>query len=114
MLGRCPNSALGRVRNDRRSPYRVVNEIDNRATSFYIMLYWAEYLAQEDLTYKPIFDALSKARSEIVNEFQTAQSNAADLGGHYRFDYEKTKSEMNVSTNLNKILNCGYIGRFYE
>jgi len=104
MLGRCLNSAVDRVLNNRRSPSRVVNEIDNRATSFYIMLYWAELLAEEDEKYKPIFDALTNARADIVNEFQNAQGSPADLGGYYQFDFEKTNSAMNVSTNLNKIL----------
>jgi isocitrate dehydrogenase len=44
VLGEALNKAVGRVLDNRKSPSRKVNEIDNRATNFYIALYWAEYV----------------------------------------------------------------------
>lgn len=82
-----------------------MNEIDNRATNYYIALYWSEYLAQADPAYKDVFEKLSSHRSEIVAEFQKSQGDAADLGGYYLFDYEKTKAAMNPSKTLNSIMN---------
>jgi hypothetical protein len=43
-----------------------------RATNFYVALYWADFLQQEDPTYKPIF-GLSKNRGKIVEEFTNSQ-----------------------------------------
>jgi len=103
-LGKCLTKAVARLLDNRKSPSRRVNEIDNRATNFYIALYWSEYLAEEDPAYKEMYDQLSSARSDIVAEFQQSQGDAVDLGGYYLFDYEKTKRAMNPSKTLNSIL----------
>jgi isocitrate dehydrogenase len=104
LLGECLNKAVGRLLDNRKSPSRRVNEIDNRATNYYVSLYWAEYLAEKDPAYEPIFKELSSKRSEIVEEFKTAQDKPADLGGYYLFDYDKTAKAMNPSPTLNSIL----------
>jgi isocitrate dehydrogenase len=105
LLGECLNKAVGRILNNRKSPSRIVNQIDNRATNYYVALYWADYLQQEEpALYKTIFDALSENRGKIVEEFKQCQGNPVDLGGYYLFDSEKTKGAMNPSPTLNKIL----------
>jgi isocitrate dehydrogenase len=103
-LGDCLDKAVARILTNRKSPSRSVNQIDNRATNFYIALYWADFLAQEDATYKPIFEALSQNRAQIVSEFQQSQGKPVDLGGYYLFDSEKARKAMNPSPTLNKIL----------
>lgn len=104
MLGDCLNQAVGRVLNNRKSPSRSVNQIDNRATNFYIALYWADFLQQRDPTFKGIFEKLSAARGDIVKELQQSQGKAVDLGGYYLFDPEKARAAMNPSKSLNAIL----------
>jgi isocitrate dehydrogenase len=100
----CLNKAVGRILNNRKSPSRSVNQIDNRATNFYVALYWADFLSQEDPTYKPVFDALSANRAKIVDEFKSCQGHEVDLGGYYLFDAEKTQAAMNPSPTLNAVL----------
>lgn len=104
LLGECLNKAVGRLLDNRKSPSRRVNEIDNRATNYYIALYWSEYLAEADPAYKDVHEKLSQSRSDIVADFQKSQGDAADLGGYYLFDYEKTKAAMNPSKTLNSIM----------
>lgn len=104
LLGDCLNKAVGRILNNRKSPSRVVNQIDNRATNFYVALYWADFLQQEDPAYKPVFEQLSSNRTKIVEEFKQCQGNPVDLGGYYLFDTETTKAAMNPSPTLNQIL----------
>jgi len=104
ILGDCLNKAVDRILTNRKSPSRVVNQIDNRATNFYVALYWADFLQQEDPAYKPIFEALSANRSQIVEEFKKSQGEPVDLGGYYLFDGDKTRAAMNPSPTLNKIL----------
>jgi len=104
LLGSCLNKAVGRILDNTKSPSRKVNQIDNRATNFYVALYWADFLAQEDPAYKPMFDALSNGRSKIVEEFTECQGNPVDLGGYYLVDPEKVGKAMNPSKTLNKIL----------
>jgi isocitrate dehydrogenase len=104
LLGECLNKAVGRILNNRKSPSRSVNQIDNRATNFYVTLYWADFLSQEDPTYKPVFDALSESRTTIVDEFKSCQGHGVDLGGYYLFNGDKTRAAMNPSPTLNAIL----------
>lgn len=104
ILGECLNQAVGRILNNRKSPSRIVNQIDNRATNFYVALYWADFLHQEDPTYTPLFEALSENRSKIVEEFKHSQGKPVDLGGYYLFDAKNTTAAMNPSATLNGIL----------
>jgi len=104
VLGECLNKAVGRLLDNRKSPSRRVNEIDNRATNFYVALYWAEFLAEVDSEYQPLSDHLSKARSQIVDEFKDSQGDAVDLSGYYSFDYKKANNAMNPSPTLNDII----------
>jgi isocitrate dehydrogenase len=104
LLGDCLNKAVGRLLTNRKSPSRRLNEIDNRATNYYVALYWAEYLAEEDPAFKPLFDKLSSNRSQIVSEFKECQGDAVDLGGYYLPSYGLSAKAMRPSTTLNKIL----------
>eukprot|EP00979_Chaetoceros_neogracilis_P008223 scaffold1828_cov272-Chaetoceros_neogracile.AAC.21 len=104
LLGDCLNKAVGRLLTNRKSPSRRLNEIDNRATNYYVALYWAEYLAEEDPAFKPLFDKLSSNRSQIVSEFKECQGDAVDLGGYYLPSYDLSAKAMRPSTTLNKIL----------
>jgi len=104
LLGECLDKAVGRILNNRKSPSRRVKEIDNRATNFYVGLYWAEYLAQEDPSFKPIYDELADKRSTIVDELKKCQGDPVDLGGYYQFDFEKADLAMNPSETLRGII----------
>ncbi len=81
-----------------------MHEIDNRATNYYVALYWAEYLAQEDPSFQPLFEQLSENRAQIVEEFKKCQGDPVDLGGYYLPTYDKTAVAMRPSATLNKIL----------
>ena len=104
LLAEALNKAVGRILTNRKSPSRRVNEIDNRATNFYVALYWAEYLAETDPAFRPIFEQLSSNRSQIVDEFKSSQNVSVDLGGYYLFDHDKTKKAMLPSSTLNAIV----------
>lgn len=105
ILGDCLNKAVDRILTNRKSPSRGVNQIDNRATNFYVALYWADFLQQKDPeTYKAIYETLAENRSKIVEEFKHCQGKPVDLGGYYLFDPKKTTAAMRPSPTLNKIL----------
>jgi len=104
LLGQCLNKAVGRILDNRKGPSRKVNQIDNRATNFYVALYWADFLSQEDSSYKPMFDALSNGRAQIVEEFKQCQGEPVKLGGYYLVEPSRARKAMNPSPTLNKIL----------
>merc|ERR1712010_364203 len=61
-LGDALNEAIQRLLENRKSPSRKVNELDNRASNFYICLYWAELMAAKDPEYKALAETLKNSR----------------------------------------------------
>ena len=98
------NSAIGRLLDNRKSPSRKVNELDNRASNFYIGLYWAEFMAEKDPEYKELAIQLKNARNGIVDEFKSCQGEEVDIGGYYMLDAKKAERAMRPSKILNDIL----------
>jgi isocitrate dehydrogenase len=104
MLGECLNKAVGRILNNRKSPSRLVSQIDNRATNYYVALYWADFLSKEDAAFEPVFHAMSESRAQIVEEFKMCQGAPVDIGGYYLFDPDLARKAMNPSPTLNAIM----------
>ncbi len=95
-----------------KSPSRVVNEIDNRGSHFYIALYWAQELANQnedaDLKAKfaPVAESLAKYEDQIVTELIDIQGNAMDIEGYYSPSAEKATAAMRPSSTLNAIIDA--------
>lgn len=66
LLGKTLNQAVSRHLNRNRNPSRKVLEADNRASAFYLALYWADALAVESELFKPMADALNANRQIII------------------------------------------------
>eukprot|EP00605_Chrysophyceae_sp_TOSAG23-4_P002441 GSChrysophyteH1.ASY1.ANO1.2700.1 assembled CDS len=98
------NKAIGRLLDNRKSPSRKVNEPDNRASNFYLGLYWADFMAQEDPAYADLAATLKSSRSAIVEELKTCQGEKQDIGGYYKLDDAKAEKAMKPSSTLNSIL----------
>ena len=75
---------------ENKSPSRKVNELDNRGSHFYLALYWAQALAAQDrdsglkARFAPLAASLTENESKIVEELNSAQGVAMDVGGYYR------------------------------
>jgi isocitrate dehydrogenase len=95
---------------ERKSPSRVVNEIDNRGSHFYLALYWAQALAEQtrdkDLQerFSRVAKELGEKEKKITDELMAAQGKPVDLGGYYQPDFEKTARAMRPSRTFNGIL----------
>lgn len=104
------DSATEKVLNEDKSPARVVGEIDNRGSHYYLAAYWARNLADqtEDTGLAEVFDPvateLEKSFPTIKKEMRAGQGSSADIGGYYWIDEEKTKSVMRPSTTFNAII----------
>lgn len=91
-----------------KSPSRKVNEIDNRGSHFYLSLYWAKALSEqnEDKNLKLLFAKLYKTLSdneELINtELLSVQGSPVDLGGYYLPDVEKVSLAMRPSKTFNQ------------
>ncbi len=97
------------LQNDK-SPGRDAGELDNRGSHFYLTLYWAEALANQDkdADLKTSFTSVAKALQEneaaIVNELNSVQGKSVDIGGYYHPDAAKLDKVMRPSALLNQAL----------
>lgn len=103
-LSKALNEAIERLLENKKSPGRKVHQLDNRASNFYIALYWAEFMAKKDPAYAELANRLKEARSQIVSELKQCQGNAVDVGGYYKFDQQKVETAMRPSATFNAII----------
>ena len=102
--------AIGQYLEHGRYPSRKVDEIDNRGSTFYLTLYWAQALASQGedpklaTRFKPVAQALLENESKITAELLAAQGEPVDLGGYYRPDTEATMRAMRPSPTFNAII----------
>lgn len=112
VLAEALNDATGKFLDHDRSPHRSVGEVDNRGSHFYLALYWAEALADQDkdqelkATFAKVASELEGHRSEIVAELSKAQGTGADIGGYYHPDPAKASKVMRPSVTLNSIIDA--------
>ncbi|WP_440953609.1 NADP-dependent isocitrate dehydrogenase [Methanococcoides sp. FTZ1] len=110
VLAETLDKATELVLENRKSPSRKVNEIDNRGSHFYLAMYWAQALAdqEKDSELKAIFEPVAKALMEneekIANELLEAQGKAMDIKGYYAPDEELKSRAMRPSATLNGII----------
>jgi isocitrate dehydrogenase len=102
--------ATGRVLEENRSPSRKVGEIDSRGTHFYLALYWARELADQDgdtelaERFGALAERLASDEEAIVGELAQAQGSPVDVGGYYRPNLERMAEVMRPSETLNAAL----------
>ena len=106
------DNAVGKYLENGRSPSRKVNEIDNRGSSFYFALYWAEALAEQtkDADMQARFAKVAKEmkdnEAKIIEELVAAQGSPVDLGGYFLPDNETASQVMRPSKTLNAIIDA--------
>jgi isocitrate dehydrogenase len=110
VLARTLDRATGRVLEENRSPSREVGELDNRGSHFYLALYWAQELAEQDedsdlaARFQPLAERLASEEEAIVEELNAMQGSSVDIGGYYHPDPEQVVSAMRPSSTLNDAL----------
>lgn len=110
VLGEALDNATSKLLEENKSPSRKVNEIDNRGSHFYLAMYWAEMLANqdEDAELKSTFESVSKElaanEAKINEELIAAQGASVDIGGYYQPDETLATSAMRASNTLNQII----------
>ena len=96
--------------DNKKSPSRKVNELDNRGSHYYLTLYWAQTLAQqnENTQLKERFTKIAKElvanEQIIIEELNAAQGSPVNIGGYYEPKEELTEKEMRPSSTFNTIL----------
>ena len=104
------DDATDKFLDNKKSPSRKVNELDNRGSHFYLALYWAQALANQtkDLELQKYFIEIAKEletnESKIIDELNAAQGKPVNIGAYYLPDEELVLNAMRPSKTLNNIL----------
>ena len=110
VLSETLDEATEKLLLNKKGPSRKVNELDNRGSHFYIAMYWAEALANqnEDADLKnqftPIAAELAANESKIITELNAAQGHHIEINGYYFADDNLVSKQMRPSETLNNIL----------
>lgn len=93
-----------------KSPSRKVGEIDNRGSHFYLAMYWAECLANQNkdaelkATFSKVANDLKTNEDKIVAELNAIQGNENNIGGYYQPTDSLADIAMRPNNTLNSIL----------
>merc|ERR1711872_495486 len=104
LLGDTLMDATGRWLDERKAPSRKVKQIDNRGSSFYVGLYWAQEMAKHDQSFKNLADALAANEEQISKELIDCQGPPVDIGGYFRPNAAMLEKAMRPCQLLNDIL----------
>ncbi|HSC02310.1 MAG TPA: NADP-dependent isocitrate dehydrogenase, partial [Solirubrobacteraceae bacterium] len=110
LLAETLDRAIGRYLEEDRSPRRKVGELDNRGSHFYLALYWAQELAEQDEDgglaerFGALAERLAENEEKIVEELNQAQGSSVEIDGYYRPDPDKIAAAMRPSRTLNEAL----------
>jgi isocitrate dehydrogenase len=102
--------AVGRFLENDKSPSRAIGGIDNRGSHFYLAMYWARALADQNKDsslakrFAPVAAEMERHEAAIVAELIGVQGQPVDIGGYYRPDSNLTAKAMRPSATLNAIL----------
>lgn len=107
VLSRTLDDATSKFLDTDKSPTRRLGGIDNRGSHFYLAMYWAQELAQQNddaelkATFAPLAKALASNEDKIVKELIAVQGNPADIGGYYFMNDALAGTIMRPSNTLN-------------
>ncbi len=110
VLAEALDDATVKFLENKKSPSRKVNELDNRGSHFYLAMYWAQALASQNVNqdikaeFTPLAKAMEQQEQTIIDELNSAQGSPVDIGGYYHVDTQKTTAAMRPSATLNAII----------
>ncbi|MGH7446481.1 MAG: NADP-dependent isocitrate dehydrogenase, partial [Longimicrobiales bacterium] len=112
VLGDALDTATAAYLQNGREPSRKVREIDNRGSTFYLTLYWARALAEQDADaalaerFRPVASQLAANEDRIIAELTAAQGSPQDIGGYYMPDPVRVAAAMRPSETLNALIDA--------
>ncbi|QJD92851.1 NADP-dependent isocitrate dehydrogenase [Duganella dendranthematis] len=112
ILAQTLDVATGKLLDNNKSPSSRTGELDNRGSHFYLSLYWAQALAAQTddaelaAKFAPLAKQLSENETKIVDELNSVQGSAQEIGGYYQPDPAKTTAVMRPSATFNAAIDA--------
>ena len=110
VVAKALDRANGKLLEANKSPSRKVGELDNRGSHFYLALYWAQALAEQNedkelqAKFRDIATQLGDNEAKIVQELRQSEGRAVEIGGYYHPNPAMATKAMRPSSTLNAIL----------
>ncbi len=110
VLAETLDNAIEKLLDNKKSPSRKSGELDNRGSHFYLAMYWAEELANQDKNaelknqFTSVANSMQTNEDKIVNELNEVQGKAIEIGGYYVPSDELADNFMRPNDTLNAIL----------
>jgi isocitrate dehydrogenase len=112
LLAKTLDAATGKLLDNNKNPSPKTGQLDNRGSQFYLSMYWAQELASqtEDTAlaakFAPLAKQLADNEQKIVDELNSVQGKAVDIGGYYMPDLAKLDTIMRPSATFNAAINA--------
>jgi isocitrate dehydrogenase len=112
ILAETLDEAIAMYLENGRLPSRKVHEIDNRGSTFYLALYWAQALAAQSkdaemqARFAGVAAKLQENETKIAEELLSAQGRPVDLGGYYLPDDAMAEKAMRPSPTFNAVIDA--------
>jgi isocitrate dehydrogenase len=113
VIADCLTQATEKFLDANKNPGRKCGQLDNRGSHFYIALYWAQALAEQEgdhelrMQFMRVAEELLANEELITTELIECQGKPVDIGGYYHPDPAKVEKAMCPSATLNAILTLG-------
>jgi isocitrate dehydrogenase len=110
VLAKALDRANGKLLDGNKTPSRKAGELDNRGSHFYLAMYWAQALAEQNedkelqAKFRGVAQQLSANEAKIVEELRQAEGRPVDIGGYYHPSPAMASKAMRPSATFNAIL----------
>ncbi|MDA0176209.1 NADP-dependent isocitrate dehydrogenase [Mesoflavibacter profundi] len=110
VLGDALDVATEKLLENKKGPSRKAGEIDNRGSHFYLAMYWAEALANQDkdaslkAQFEPVALTFKAEENTIIKALNDIQGKAVEIGGYYEPTDELADAAMRPIELFNNIL----------
>jgi isocitrate dehydrogenase len=112
VLAKTLDAATGQLLDNNKNPSPKTGQLDNRGSQFYLSMYWAQELAAQTENkeladkFAPLAKALTENEKKILDELNSVQGKAVDIGGYYLPDMKKVSAIMRPSATFNAIVDA--------
>ncbi len=110
LLSKALNQANGKLLKNKKTPSRKVGELDNRGSHFYLAMYWAEFLSEQNedkslqLKFLEVARKLKEDEGKIIEELASGHGKKINMKGYFDPEMAVIRSAMRPSHTFNEVI----------